>query len=352
MHPFVHDQLPQRIVFGVGSLSRLPEEVDRLAVRRALLICEARAKAVGDAASVLLGYRVEARIAEVRQHVPEADVVAALEFVVGHDVDGVLAIGGGSAIGLAKALARELSIPILAVPTTYAGSEVTPIYGITSGERKQTGRDPRVLPRTVIYDPDLTVGLRAPVTAASGMNALAHCVEALYGPEPDPVVALHAEEGIRALARGIPAAVVDPADLAARSDALYGAYLAGSVLGSTQTALHHKLSHVLGGTFNLPHAAVHSVVLPHVARFNAPSAPDAMRRIADALGVDDAPAGIFDLATTVGAPTDLASLGMDRARLPEAAALTAEEVTWNPRPIAEPDVLDILIDAYAGNRPT
>ena len=352
MHPFVHDQLAQRIVFGAGSFARLAEEIDRLTIRRALLICESRGKAIGDEAAQALGPRAEARIDEVRQHVPESDVVAALEYVAGLDVDGLLAIGGGSAIGLAKALARELGAPVVAVPTTYSGSEVTSIYGITSGEQKVTGRDPRVLPATVIYDPALTVALRPPVTAASGMNALAHCVEALYGPEQSPITALLAEEGIRALARGIPGSVAAPDDLSARADALYGAYLAGAVLGSTQIALHHKLSHVLGGTFGLPHAAVHSAVLPHVARFNAPAAPEAMRRVAAALDVADAPAGIFDFAASVGAPTDLASLGMDEHRLAEAAGLAVHEVTWNPRPVTEQDVLDILIDAYAGTRPT
>lgn len=352
MHPFVHDQLPQRIVFGSGSLSRTPAEIDRLGIGHALLICESRAKAVGDETAQALGSRVAARIDEVRQHVPEADVRAALQAVVGREIDGLLAVGGGSAIGLAKALARELDAPIVAVPTTYSGSEVTPIYGITAGERKVTGRDPRVLPRTVIYDPALTIGLRPPVTAASGMNALAHCVEALYGPQRDPIVDLQAQEGIRALARGIPAAVTDPADLNARGDALYGAYLAGAVLGSTQVALHHTLSHVLGGTFNLPHAAVHSALLAHVVRFNAPAAPDAMSRIAAALGAREAAAGIFDLATSVGAPTDLASLGMDESRLAEAAALAVHDMTWNPRPVTERDVLDILTDAYVGTRPT
>ncbi|MGQ0844106.1 MAG: maleylacetate reductase [Sporichthyaceae bacterium] len=352
MRPFVHDQLPSRIVFGTGSLARLAEEVDRLGLRRVLLICETRAKAVGDEAARALGPRVCARIDEVRQHVPRSDVDAALEIADAQGVGGLLAIGGGSAVGLAKALALSLDVRIVAVPTTYAGSEVTPIYGITDGERKVTGRDPRVLPSAVLYDPVLTVGLRPPVTAASGMNALAHCVEALYGPEHDPIVALLAEEGIRALGRGIPASVTDPRNLTARSDALYGAYLAGAVLGVGQMALHHRLSHVLGGTFELPHAAVHSAVLPQVARFNAAAAPEAMARVAAALGVPDAPSGLFDFAVSVGAPTDLASLGMSESRLAEAAALAVHDTTWNPAPVDESAVLAVLRDAYAGTRPT
>lgn len=352
MHPFIHDQLPGRIVFGVGSFARLVDEVDRRAAGRLLLICEARGKSIGDDASDALGARIVARIDEVRQHVPEADVTAALDLVRDAAIDALVCIGGGSAIGLAKAVAVSLRVPIIAVPTTYSGSEVTPYYGITSGAHKNVRKDLHALPATVIYDPALTLALRPPVTAASGMNALAHCVEALYDSDASPLVALHAQEAIRALARGLPGAVADGTDLDARSDALYGAYLSGAVLGSTRTALHHKLSHVLGGTFNLPHASVHSVVLPHVVAFNTPAAPEAMRRIADALGAADAAGGIHDFAVSVGAPTDLASLGMDESRLSEAAALAAKEVTWNPRPVTEQDVHGVLVDAFAGIRPT
>ena len=351
MHPFVHQQLPARVVFGLGAAGRVAHEVDRLRLGRILLISTASGKAVADDAAAALGPRVVARIAEVRQHVPEEDVARAVELARGSAADGLVAIGGGSAIGLAKAVALSLAVPILVVPTTYAGSELTPIYGITAGGHKRTGRDLRVLPSTVIYDPVLTVGLPAPATAASGMNALAHCVEALYDPDASPIVALLAVEAIRALARGVPSSVATPDDLAARSDALYGAYLAGAVLAVTQVGLHHRLSHVLGGTYGLPHAGVHSAVLPHVARFNAPAAPEAMRRIAVALGAGDAAGGIFDFAVQVGAPTSLAGLGMDPSRLPEAAALAAAEVTWNPRPVTADELLPVLVDAYEGRRP-
>lgn len=352
MRPFVHDQLPGRVAFGAGAFSRLAQEIDQLSVTRVLLISSSSGKALGDEAAAALGSRVSARIGEVRQHVPEDDVARALELARSGGVDGLVAIGGGSATGLAKAVALSLAgAPIVAVPTTYSGSEVTPFYGISSGGHKRTGRDARVLPSTVIYDPALTVALRPAVTAASGMNALAHCVEALYDADVSPIVELLAEEAIRALARGIPGSVAAPTDLGARGDALYGAYLAGAVLAVSQIALHHRISHIVGGTYDLPHAPVHSAVLPHVARFNAPAAPDAMRRIAAALGAEDAPAGIFDFAVKVGAPTSLASLGMDGSRLAEAARLAAESVTWNPRPVTEADVLAILTDAHAGTRP-
>ena len=352
MRAFVHEQLPGRVVFGTGAFGRLAEETDRLGIRRALLICTPSGKAAGDQAATALGPRLAARIDEVRQHVPEDDVTAALGDARRGEVDGLVAVGGGSAVGLAKALALSLAVPIVAVPTTYSGSELTPFYGISSNGHKRTGRDLRVLPATVVYDPALTVGLPPAVTAASAMNALAHCVEALYDTEASPIVELLAEESVRALARGVPGAVVDPQDLEARAHTMYGAYLAGAVLGGARIALQHRLSHVVGGSYGLPHAPVHSVLLPHVTRFNAPAAPAAMRRIAAALGADDAAGGLFDLAVRIGAPTSLASLGMDGSRLAEAARLAAAEVTWNPRPVAEADVLAILEDAYAGGRPS
>ncbi|MGQ0466401.1 MAG: maleylacetate reductase [Sporichthyaceae bacterium] len=351
MHPFVHEALPGRVVFGVGSVASLPEELDRLGCARALLVTEARGKAVGDEAAERLGARAVLRIAEVRQHVPAEDVAAALDLIAGQEIDSLVAIGGGSAIGLAKALAATLAVPIVAVPTTYSGSELTAYYGVTEGGHKRTRRDLRVLPAVVVYDPVLTVPLRAPVTAASGMNALAHCVEALWARDASPISSLLAEEAIRALARGIPGSVADGGDLDARSDALYGAYLAGAVLGTTTIALHHKLAHVVGGSYNLPHAPTHSALLPHVVAYNAPAAPEAVRRIAAALGAADAPGGLWDLAVAVGAPTSLADLGMDEAKLAEAAGFTATGDWWNPRPVSAEGVLEILRGAYAGTRP-
>jgi maleylacetate reductase len=351
MKAFVHEQLPGRVVFGPGTFARLAEEVDRLGVTRVLLISDGAAKATSDEAAEALGERVAARISEVHQHVPAEDAARVGATAREAGVDGLVTIGGGSATGLAKAVALELPVVITAVPTTYAGSELTPIYGITRQRSKQTGRDVRVLPRTVIYDPALTVALPADVTASSGLNALAHCVEALYDGDPSPIVELMAEEAVRALARGIPASVRHPDDLDARGDALYGAYLAGAVLAVSRMALHHTISHVLGGTYGLTHGPINAALLPHVARFNGPAAPDAMRRLAAALGVADAPGGIYDLAASVGAPTSLAAIGMDESKLAEAAHLSAQSVKWNPRPVGEDDVLAVLRDAYAGTRP-
>jgi maleylacetate reductase len=353
--PFVHDALPGRVVFGVGAVDRVADEVTALGLRRVMVIASGSAKAAAGRIEEALGDRFTRPFADVRQHVPEDLAVAARAAARDAGVGGVVAVGGGSAIGLAKAVAIDTGAPVVAVPTTYSGSELTPIYGIT-GSHKRTGRDPRALPRVVVYDPALTIGLPPDVTAASGFNALAHCVEALYAPGTNPVVALHADEGIRALRTALPRAVATPGALDARSRALYGAYLAGAALAVAGTALHHKLCHVLGGTFGLDHGAVNAVVLPHVAAFNAPAAPAALARVAAALGGDADPAAaaglLHDLAVATGAPTSLAAVGMPVDRLDEAAELAVAAVgDANPRSVDAPALRRLLQAAQEGRLP-
>jgi maleylacetate reductase len=228
---------------------------------------------------------------------------------------------------------------------------MTPIWGITEGGHKRTGRDPRVLPRTVLYDSTLTLSLPPSVSGPSGMNAIAHCVEALYAPDGNPVVSLMAEEGIRALAESLPVVVREPGDLDARSRALYGAWLAGTSLATTSMGLHHKLCHTLGGRYNLPHAEVHTVILPHAAAYNAAAAPDAMRHIAAALVAEDAPGGLYDLAASIGAKTALKDIGMRVEDLDEAADLATRDPYANPAPVTREGVRRLLDDAYHGHRP-
>jgi maleylacetate reductase len=346
---YVHDALPGRVVFGVGTVERVAGEVAALGIERALVIAGGSSKPTGDRLADRLGERYGGSFAEVRQHVPEELAAAAREAARATGIDGAVAVGGGSAIGLAKAVAVDLDVPVVAVPTTYSGSEMTPIYGIT-GRHKRTGHDRRALPRVVVYDPALTVGLPPDVTAASGLNALAHGVEALYAPGTDPVVALHAEAGIRALAEGLPGAVAAPADLVARGTALHGAHLAGRALAVAGTALHHKLCHVLGGTFGLDHARTHAVVLPYVVDLLAPREPDALARAAVALsGPADphAAAGLLaDLADRLGAPTDLATLGLPADGLDQAAEMAAAATGFDPA-----ELRDLLGAAHAGRRP-
>jgi alcohol dehydrogenase class IV len=350
---FTYESLPSRVVFGAGRRAEIGAEVDRLGGARVFLIADGMATAVAEELAALLGTRVGARWSEVVQHVPVdlADRARAAVAEVGADT--VVCVGGGSSTGLAKAIALTTGLPIVAVPTTYAGSEQTTIYGLTGGRHKQTGRNPAVLPKAVIYDPELTLALPPGVTGPSACNALAHSVEALWVKEANPVTTALALEGVRAIAGSLPQVMAAPDDLAARSQLLYGAYLSGIALATTSAGLHHKITHVLGGTFNLVHADAHSVVLPHAVAFNAAVLPVEMARLSEALGDPaSAPAGaLWDLAKRSGVPTSLADLGLARDQLPEAAARAAAEVTDNPRPVDERDLLGILERAFDGVRP-
>lgn len=351
MKEFVYDALPGRIVFGVGGLSRLPDEVDRLDSKRVFVVTDPSTKEITDRAIAHLGDRFGGAFTDIELHVPADGVDRATGVAEELGTDCVVAVGGGSTIGYGKVIALRAGLPLVAVPTTYAGSEMTPIYGITSGGLKRTERDLRVLPRAVIYDPALTVSLPPSVTGPSGMNALAHCVEALYAKDRNPISSIVAEEGIRALATGIPASVRSPNDLDARSEALYGAFLAGGALAAVGMAIHHRICHVLGGTFGLAHGEVNAVVLPHAARYNQQAAPEALARAAYALGAPDAPAALFDLAVEIGAPTSLAQLGMREEDLDRAAQLAADTPPWNPRAVTVQDVRALLEDAFLGHRP-
>lgn len=351
MRSFVYESLPGRVVFGAGTLARLAEEIDRLGSKRALLIADPAHKLLADGLAENLGVRFADVFTDVQQHVPAEGAMAAREAAARSGADCIVTIGGGSTTGYGKAIALETDLITIAVPTTYAGSEMTPIYGLTADGRKQTGRSVKVLPRTVIYDPSLTTSLPPAVTGPSGMNALAHCVEALYGREANPITSAIAEEGIRALAKGIPTSVRRPDDMEARSEALYGAYLAGAALAVVGMAIHHRICHVLGGTYGLGHGDVNAVILPHAVAFNRQAAPEAMARIARALGVEDAAAGLHDFATEIGAPTSLAQLGMAEEQLTEAARLIAESSPWSPRPVRVEDVTALLDDAFRGSRP-
>jgi len=349
MDGFVHDVPASRVLFGAGSRRQVPGEVDRLGRRRVLLVAGARQREHADELATALGPKVAGRVHEVAPHVPAPD--AARTAAMAHELaaDLLVCIGGGSATGLAKAVALRTGLPILAVATTYAGSEASPIWGVTEHGRKVTGRDRAALPVVAVYDPELTLSLPPDVSAASGMNALAHLVEGLYAPDASPVTLLLAEEGVRALVDALPRVVAAPADPAARADALYGAWLAGSVLGTVTMGLHHKVCHVLGGTYDLPHAGTHSAVLPFVAAFNARSAPDAMARLRRALGTAAEPArGLHELAAGIGAPTSLAAVGFDAERIDEAARLVAAQRPVNPRDVDEPAVRELLRAAHAG----
>lgn len=359
MRPFTFEQLPSRIVFAPGALAETGGQVEQLGAAHVMMIHDAMTVAAADVVEAQLGARLALRWDEVAQHVPVELAERARAAATERGIDAVVTIGGGSSTGLAKALALSHRVPIVAVPTTYAGSEQTTIYGLTGGLHKQTGKDPIVLPRAVIYDPELTLGLPAFVTGPSAFNALAHSVEALWAPGSNPITSALALEGVRAIARSLPTVMATPDDVDARGDLLYGAALSGMALGATAAGLHHKLCHVLGGRFDLVHADAHSVVLPHALAFNAPVLPDEMTRLAEALGAPGAdPAGaLWDLALASNVPTRLADLTgsqgpLRRDQLPGAAESAAREITVNPRPVTESDLLAILERAFDGTRPT
>ncbi|AEG51599.1 Maleylacetate reductase [Sphingobium chlorophenolicum L-1] len=347
---FVYDPLPYRVIFGPGSVRQVADELPKIGNRALVLSTPEQIDSARHLANSL-GEKAVGIFSQAVMHVPVATVDAAAAKAKELDVDCTVAIGGGSTIGLAKALSLRLDLPSLVVPTTYAGSEVTPIWGMTEGGIKTTGRDKKVLPKIVVYDPDLTLSLPAEMSIASGLNAIAHAMEGLYAFDGNPIVSLMAEESIRALARSLPRIKADPTDAKARGDALYGCWLAGSVLGAASVALHHKLCHTLGGAFDMPHAQTHTAVLPHAIAYNAPAAPEAMERASRALGGGDPALKLYELASGLGAEMSLAKLGMPADGVAKAAALAVANPYPNPRPITEEGIVQLLSRAVEGLPP-
>ncbi|WP_058910549.1 maleylacetate reductase [Entomohabitans teleogrylli] len=353
MSDFIYQSLPGRVIFGAGKLAETRAEVQRLGIAQALVISTPQQRDLAIQVQALLGDIAVGIYDRAVMHVPVETVADVMRVVDELQVDGCVAIGGGSTVGLAKAIALKTALPIVTIPTTYAGSEMTPVWGMTRDGIKTTGRDISVLPKTVIYDPQLTVSLPAFISGPSGMNAIAHCVEGLYSQNQNPITSLMAEEGIRALRLSLPEVVRHPEDLNARSQALYGAWLAGSVLGSVGMAIHHKLCHTLGGSFNLPHAEVHTVMIPQATWFNRAHAPQAMQAIGRALGVaaQDAAAGLYDLALAINAPVALKDIGMREQDLDKAAEIATTNPYYNPRPVDRAAVRELLERAFQGIRP-
>jgi maleylacetate reductase len=347
MRDFSYTALPMRVVFGAGRLAELADELDHLGLRRVLVLSTAEQRDLAERVAGLLGDRAGGVHAEARMHVPVEVADRATEVAAARGADGCVAVGGGSTVGLGKAIALRSGLPIVAVPTTYAGSEMTPVWGLTENEVKKTGRDQVVLPRSVVYDPELTVGLPVPMSVTSGTNAIAHAVEALYAPDASPIVSLMAEETVRAMVSALPRIVAEPGDVDGRSDALYAAWLAGACLGRTTMGLHHKLCHVLGGTLNLPHSETHTVLLPHVLAFNAPAAPAAAAAVARALGGEP----LWDRLRALGAPASLRELGAAREDLAQVVDQAVDAPYSNPRKVDRAALTALLDAAYDGTPP-
>jgi maleylacetate reductase len=352
MYEFTYTTQASRVVFGAGSMKMIQQEVETLGARRAIVLCTPEQKAQAEVVSGLLGPSSAGVFDGAQMHVPIENARRAREHAREVGADCAVAIGGGSTIGLGKAIALESSLPIIAIPTTYAGSEMTPIYGITENGLKKTGRDARVVPKTVLYDPELTMGLPVKMSIVSGLNAIAHAAEGLYAQDGNPVMSLMAEEGIRSLANGLKGVNANAKDKRARSECLYGAWLCGMVLGNVGMALHHKLCHTLGGTFNLPHAETHAIVLPHALAYNSVVASDAMERIARALNVASAPEGLYRLNRELGVPQGLREIGLKESDLDRACEVALSNPYWNPRAVEEKPLRALLQRAWEGAIPS
>ncbi|MFD9739076.1 maleylacetate reductase [Umezawaea sp. NPDC059074] len=351
MKPFVHEVRSTRIVFGSGTVSQVRAEVERVGGNRVLLLASKRLDDVARRVRDSLGPSLAARFDGAVMHTPVEVTDQALDVLLSHSADCVVAIGGGSTTGLSKALAARTNVPQVIVPTTYSGSEVTAVLGETREGRKVTRSAPEIRPETVVYDVDLTLDLPVSLSVTSGINALAHAVEALYSPQAEPITDVIAVDAVARIARGLRGLAAAPSDVDVRADLLTGAWLAGTCLGSVGMGLHHKLCHTLGGSFGLPHAETHTVVLPHAMAYNAPFAESAMARVAGALGVPDAAAGVFDLVSSVGGPTSLRALGFPEEDLPLAVELATSRAYPNPREVTSEGVAVLLSDAWHGRRP-
>lgn len=349
---FDYAALPSRVVFGAGRSGEVAAELERMGIERALVVSTPEQAPLAARLVQPAGSRVAAIYPGAVMHTPVDATERALLEAQQVRADGIVAVGGGSSVGLSKAIAYRTDLPQLVVPTTYAGSEMTPILGQTEHGEKTTLRSVRVQPESVIYDPALTVSLPAAVSGPSAMNAVAHAVEALYAQDRNPITSLMAQEAIRAIGGSIDRVIADGADLGARSQALYGAWLAGTCLGAVGMAIHHKICHTLGGAFDLPHADIHCLMIPYAAAYNREAAPEAMAAICRALDADDAPTALHALMRRVGRVRRLADFGLTPADLERAADLAVTAPYFNPRPVTRDGVLAMLRQAYDGAPPT
>lgn len=338
-------------MFGFAqSAAYLQQEVDDRSAQQVMVIAGERELEIAE--KVTADIDVAVWHSDVVMHVPIDTAEKARKIATDNNIDLLVSVGGGSTTGLAKAIALTTGIPIVAVPTTYAGSEATNVWGLTEAARKTTGVDAKVLPETIIYDSELTLSLPVEMSVASGLNGMAHCIDSLWAPKADPINAALAGEGIRALSQGLPKIVADSQSIDGRDQALYGAYLSAVSFASAGSGLHHKICHVLGGTFNLPHAQTHATVLPYVLAFNATHAPEAEARAAVAFGADTALEGLQQLRAQVDAPQKLADYGFTAENIPQAAEIILEKIPANnPREVTRDNLTALLTAALNGDDP-
>ncbi|KAJ7623765.1 iron-containing alcohol dehydrogenase [Roridomyces roridus] len=355
MQPFVYNALPARVIFGHGTISQVSTEIHNLGCSKALILTSPGQIKAGQTLQASLGPELAVGLfSKAILHTPVDVTEEAVQLAQTLAADCVVALGGGSTIGLGKAIALRTDLPQIVIPTTYAGSEATAVLGQTQDGIKTTQKSMKVLPEVIIYDVDLTLGLSLRTTITSGINAIAHAVEALYAAEANPITDLLAEQGIERLARALPILSKDPQNKDARSDALYGAWACSVCAGTVGFALHHKLCHAIGGTFNLSHADTHTVLLPHTVAYNAPFTNPAMVKVVRNLGIPEgvsAARGIYDLAKNNGAPYALKDIGMKEEDLERAVDVALKNPYPNPAPLEREKMLALLRDAYEGRRP-
>ena len=347
MNPFIYNANPSRVLFGSGTSAQLAEEISAMGCSRALLLSTPQQADLAEKTCIDIGPLATGVFTEATMHTPVAVTCEALKTAEQTTADCLVPVGGGSTIGLSKAIALRSGLPQIAIPTTYAGSEMTPILGQTEDGVKTTQRTMKVLPEVVIYDVDLTLTLPIALSVTSGINAMAHAIEALYAENRNPVISMLAEEGIRALYRTLGIISDKPFDIKVRSDALFGAWLCGTSLGSVGMALHHKLCHTLGGTFDLPHSETHTVLLPHVTAFNAVAVPE-LDALGHKLNGTSLAVSIFELAKRAGAPLSLDAIGMPKDGLDRAAELAVSNPYFNPRKFSQGDIRELLENAFHG----
>ena len=353
MEPFEYNANPGRVVFDPGSIQKLPDEIRRLGLKAPLLLTTPQQVDQGcDLAKILQDASISpaGTYNNATMHTPSHVTEEALNFIKDKSADCVVSIGGGSTTGLGKAVSVRTGLPHICIPTTYAGSEMTPILGETQDGKKTTRSDAKILPGIVIYDVDLTMTLPVSLSATSGVNAIAHAVEALYSTKKNPIIDMFALEGVRSLAESLPGIVKDPQSRPAREKAQYGAWLCGVCLGSSTMALHHKLCHTLGGSFNLPHAETHTIVLPHALSYNAPAIPDAMAKLASVLpGSDgDATKGLNVLLDKLAVKRALKDYGMKEEDVDKAAEIAVSNQYPNPRGLEKEKIREVIRRCWAG----
>jgi maleylacetate reductase len=348
---FNFSALPWQIIFGAGALQQLPAELDRREYHKALVLSTPEQRHHAEAVRDLIATRCAGIFDQAVMHVPIQTVTEAQTLAAAVQADCTVSIGGGSTTGLGKALALKSGLPNIAIPTTYAGSEMTNVWGITEAGRKTTGRDNLVVPTFAIYDPELTLDLPATISGPSGINAMAQAVVNVTADKPNPIISALALDGIRALAVSLPQIIEQPRNLEARTQALYGACLCGAALGVGITGLHHRLCHTLGGSFNTSHADTHAILLAYSVAYNAQAVIEGTNRVAHAMGCEDAARGIWDLLHLVSTKTNLRDLGLTEADLARVADIATGTTCLNPRPVTRQGVLELLTDAFNGEPP-